>query len=188
MVINEFDEKYPLNQINQKEFFSKAEGHNIFYRILYTEISIENNRYILAAKIPMIEPHDLRNMMITQYGIIFFIIISLSLTYLYISRRLWKPFYNTLDKLENFSLEDGKELQFENTNIIEFSRLNKQLKKLIKSNLYIYKQQKEFIENVSHELQTPLAVFQSQIDMLLQQKNLTEKKMDLLIFASKKKF
>jgi len=181
MLILTFDTKYPLNKIGQQEFFSKAENHNIFYRILYTEISIGNTPYVLAARVPMIETHDLLSMLITQYGVIFIIlIICLSLVYFYISKRLWEPFYNTLDKIEHFSLESGKEPQFDSTNIKEFLRLNEQLNKLIKENLSIYKQQKEFVENASHELQTPLAVFQSQIDTLLQQPNLTEKEMEII--------
>lgn len=181
LVILDFNEKYLLNQIKQEEFFSKAEKHNIFYRVLYTEISIENTPYILAAKVPMIESHDLLSMLITQYGVIFFIlIISLSLVYLHISKRLWKPFYNTLDKIEHFSLESGNEPKFDHTNLREFLRLNEQLTKLINENLSIYKKQKEFVENASHELQTPLAVFQSQIDTLLQQPDLTEKEMDII--------
>ena len=181
ILILAFDAKYALSQIKQEEFFSKAENHPIFYRILYTEIAIENTPYVLAVKVPMIETHDLLSMLITQYGVIFVIlIICLSLVYLYISKRLWKPFYSTLNKIEHFRLEAGKEPQFDNTNIREFLRLNEQLSKLIKENLGIYKQQKEFVENASHELQTPLAVFQSQIDTLLQQPDLTEKEMNII--------
>lgn len=170
-----FDTKYTVNKIKQEEFFSKAEGHNIFYRTLYTEIAIENKSYIFAARVPMIESHDLLSMLLTQYGVIFVILITcLSVVYIYISKRLWKPFYKTLEKMEHFKLESGKEPQFDKTNIKEFLRLNEQLKKLIKENLSIYRQQKEFVENASHELQTPLAVFHSQLDILLQQPDLTE--------------
>ena len=41
--------------------------------------------------------------------------------------------------------------------------------------LHSYRLQKEFTENASHELQTPLAVFQSKLDLLLQQPELTER-------------
>lgn len=181
MVILRFDTQYPLNQIVEEAFFSKAEGHTIFYRVRYTEISIEGKPYVLAARIPMIEFHDLLRMLIAQYGVIFVIlVICLSLVNLYVSKRLWQPFYKTLDKIERFSLDSGKELNFDTTHIREFLRLNEQLTKLIKENLRIYKQQKEFVENASHELQTPLAVFQSQLDTLLQQPNLTKKEIDII--------
>lgn len=177
-----FDKKYLLNKIiGQEEFFSEPEGHPIYYRILYTEIAIEGEPYVLAARIPMIESHDLLSMLITQYGVIFFIlIICLTLVNVYISKRLWTPFYHTLAKIEQFSLESGEKPHFEDTNIKEFKRLNEQLSKLITENLSIYEQQKKFVEDASHELQTPLAVFQSQLDTLLQQPNLTENELNII--------
>lgn len=44
----------------------------------------------------------------------------------------------------------------------------------MENNLKSYRTQKEFIENASHELQTPLVVFQSKLDILLQENDLTE--------------
>ena len=176
-----FDDKYPLNKVGQEEFFNKAEGHPVFYRILYTEILIGDNRFILAVRVPMIEAHDLISILVTQYGVIFIVLLVwLSLIYVFLSSSLWKPFYNTLKKMEHFSLQSGKIPQFDNTNIREFQQMNEQLNKLITNNLSIYNQQKEFVENASHELQTPLAVFQSQIDTLLQQPDLTEAEMNII--------
>jgi signal transduction histidine kinase len=40
--------------------------------------------------------------------------------------------------------------------------------------------QKEFTENASHELQTPLAVIQSKLDMLLQLPELNEKQSQIV--------
>ncbi|MDD3064418.1 MAG: HAMP domain-containing sensor histidine kinase [Massilibacteroides sp.] len=51
---------------------------------------------------------------------------------------------------------------------------------LISDNLNSNKKQKEFIENASYELQTPLAVFKSQLDMLLQQSDLSQEQMDII--------
>lgn len=38
----------------------------------------------------------------------------------------------------------------------------------------VYKTQKEFTENASHELQTPLAILKNKLDLLLQSKDLTQ--------------
>ncbi|MEA4885153.1 MAG: HAMP domain-containing sensor histidine kinase, partial [Bacteroides graminisolvens] len=59
-------------------------------------------------------------------------------------------------------------------------RLNEKLNGLMVDNITIYKQQKEFIENASHELQTPLAVFKSQLDILLQQPGLTQSNTEII--------
>ena len=176
-----FDEKYSRGKIRQEEHFNSAENHNIDYRILYTDILIEEQPYILMARIPMIEPHDLFDTLLAQYGVLFFVLVmSLFIVYFYVSKRMWKPFYNTLHEMEHFNLVSGEEPEFKETDIKEFVNLNNQLHKLIKENLKIYKQQKEFVENASHELQTPLAVFQSQLDTLLQQPDLTETETNII--------
>ena len=91
-----------------------------------------------------------------------------------LSKRLWRPFDRTLEVMESFRLEDGVIPQLPESGISEFSRLNSVLGKLMDESINSYRIQKEFTENASHELQTPLAVFQSKLDMLLQQPELTE--------------
>lgn len=91
-----------------------------------------------------------------------------------ISKRLWLPFDRTLAAVEAFRLEDGVCPQFEESDVEEFSRLNAVLDRMIAGSLHSYRVQKEFTENASHELQTPLAVFRSRLDVLLQQPGMTE--------------
>lgn len=62
----------------------------------------------------------------------------------------------------------------EDSNIKEFSRLNTAVEKMMENSSKSYQLQKEFTENASHELQTPLAVFQSKLDILMQQQDITE--------------
>ena len=176
-----FDKKYPLSVVRQEEFFDKAEGHNIDFRIVYDEISIDGISYILTSRIPMIEKHDLIRTLTSQYGLLFFVIlISLSVVFYFMSKRLWRPFHSTLSKIQDFSLEKGEQPQFNSTDTAEFVQLNSILNDLISDNLSSYKKQKEFIENASHELQTPLAVFKSQLDMLLQQPDISQEQMDII--------
>lgn len=176
-----YNETFILDKTGEEFLYNKAEGHHIDYRIIYKKIQIENKPYILMCRIPMIENHDLFWNLFFQYGLIFIILlISLSFAQRMISKKSWAAFYNSLRKIENYSLEQGNIPEFEKTNIKEFYRLNEILTNLISNNLKIYKQQKEFIENASHELQTPLAVFQSQLDILLQEPDLTEKHVSII--------
>lgn len=166
-----------LNELH----FNKAEGYSIDYRIIYRRIKIENQPYILSSQIPMIENYDLVGMIGTQYGIL--ILITL-FTFFFVqnvlSKKLWKPFYGTLENIKKFNLEQDTVPELPKTSIKEFIQLNEILNELISDNLKTYKQQKEFIENASHELQTPLAVFQSQLDILLQQSDLTEAQVNII--------
>jgi signal transduction histidine kinase len=97
-------------------------------------------------------------------------------------KKLWKPFYLTLREIEQFNIQKNEVPQFQETSIQEFRQLNDALGKLVSNNLQAYKIQKEFTENASHEMQTPLAVFQSKLDILLQQSNLSKEQ--LLIIQS----
>ena len=72
-------------------------------------------------------------------------------------------------------LENGVCPQLAESDTKEFVRLNIALQRLMTDSLHSYRLQKEFTENASHELQTPLAVFQSKLDLLLQQPELTER-------------
>jgi signal transduction histidine kinase len=84
------------------------------------------------------------------------------------------PFMKTLDHLKQFDLNNNVPLQVEPTDIEEFNLMNESLVQLSQQNLKVFNQQKSFIENASHELQTPLAVLKSKIDILVQDDNLSE--------------
>ena len=92
-----------------------------------------------------------------------------------LSKSVWKPFREALDQLKTFSLNNQTKIEFSKTDVSEFDELNQSLTKLIEHNVSVYKTQKEFTENASHELQTPLAILKNKLDILLQNQDLTEK-------------
>lgn len=119
---------------------------------------------------------------ITVITIVFFIILlgGLILLNRNLSKALWQPFYQILEKIRGFSLEKGQKITFDDTGISEFNELNESLDRLIKGNINVYQEQKEFTENVSHELQTPLAIVQSKLDLLLQDRELTTEQYNII--------
>lgn len=115
-----------------------------------------------------------------QFMLIFAILsVAMYVTVRFITRRLWHPFDDTLAKTENFKLAQKDVPVFEYTDIREFNRLNDSIRSLISKNLDIYRIQKEFTENASHELQTPLAVTRSKLDLLLQE-DLSERQYEIV--------
>jgi signal transduction histidine kinase len=96
------------------------------------------------------------------------------------SKRIWQPFQNTLEKLKTFDLTARQSVSFDKTDIKEFEELNQSLQKLTDKNISVYNQQKTFIENASHELQTPLAVLKSKLDLLLQNKDITSEQSEIV--------
>lgn len=115
-----------------------------------------------------------------QYFLIFAVIaLSLLIAIRFSLHNLWHPFENTLKSMEQFKVTDKMLPALENGDIKEFSRLNDALTKLMQRNSETYRQQKEFTENASHELQTPLAVMRSRLDLLLQ-RNLDKETIDAI--------
>lgn len=121
---------------------------------------------------------DIISGVMIQYLLIFVVIaLSLLIAIRFSLRNLWHPFENTLKSMELFKVSDNTIPSLENGNIKEFSRLNAALTRLMQRNSETYRQQKEFTENASHELQTPLAVIRSHLDLLLQ-RNLDRETLD----------
>lgn len=118
--------------------------------------------------------------MMIQFLLIFLVIsIALFLTLRFATKRLWQPFDDTLQKAEQFNLAQSEIPLFADTDIQEFARLNQSLGELMKKDQDTYRIQKEFTENASHELQTPLAIIRSKLDLLMQE-DLQESQMRLV--------
>jgi len=89
-------------------------------------------------------------------------------------RRLWKPFYNTLSVVEKFRLGEKAVPRFEHSPVTEFNFLNTTISQFIRDADREYFLLKEFTENASHELQTPLAIVRSTLDVMMQDEKLSE--------------
>lgn len=129
---------------------------------------------------PDLEEDIMEGIMLQFCVIVGVLAVAIVLMLRFISRYLWRPFDETLRRIEAFRLEDGRLPALPDTGVKEFTRLNRALLTLMQNSLTSYRMQKEFTENASHELQTPLAVFQSRLDLLLQQPDLTEKQAGMI--------
>ncbi len=146
------------------------------YRCLRKVVYIHDKPYLFTIQTNIEETHE-TIAVIAMIAIFFFVMIVIGL--LYLNRRLsasvWKPFRATLDQLKTFQLNSQSKIQFPVSDTTEFEELNQSLDKMIEHNISVYKTQKEFTENASHELQTPLAILKNKLDLLLQDSDLTEK-------------
>ena len=89
-------------------------------------------------------------------------------------RKLWQPFYDSLAAMRHFELGKKEQPVFPATTTDEFMVMNDTFKQATAKADQDYQYLKEFTENASHELQTPLAIIQSKLDVLIQDEHLSE--------------
>lgn len=101
-----------------------------------------------------------------------------------ISKNIWAPFRRSLNKIRNAELQKMESLHFEKTSTKEFNELNESLNFMTGKIYRDYVNMKEFTENAAHEMQTPVAVAQSKMELLLQDTNLSEEQVQSVLQTS----
>lgn len=89
-----------------------------------------------------------------------------------------KPFNHLLENLRNFRLDKTQMISFENSPISEYTELNESVKTLLEENIKAFTEQKNFIENASHELQTPLAIAIGKLELLMNNDQLSRSQLE----------
>jgi len=139
------------------------------FRQLSSPVDIKNKAYILTVRMSLVDNNELIfAIALVQIALSVLLAVGLLLLNRALSKKLWRPFYRVLDQLKAYELDKSESIPIEKSQIVEFDDLNKTVSHLTKRNREVYLQQKEFIENASHELQTPIAIFQSKLDELMQ--------------------
>jgi len=114
-------------------------------------------------------------MVMRTAGVTLFVIIVASvLVNRLVFRRLWQPFYASISAIGQFQLGKGNGMDLPDTKIEEFNFMNDQFRKMAGNVNKEYFILKEFTENASHEMQTPLAIIRSKLDLAIQDHGLSE--------------
>ncbi|MBX2943196.1 MAG: HAMP domain-containing histidine kinase [Cyclobacteriaceae bacterium] len=166
--------------LNTKEFqtiylYDSMEQEQRPFRQLSSSVEIKGQPYLLTIRMSLIGNDELVFAIgSVQILLIVLLIAGLLMINRSLNKKLWKPFYRILERLKAYQLDKSESFQTEETNIVEFDDLNRTAIHLMERNRKIFLEQKEFIENASHELQTPLAIFQSKLDNLMQNPSMSE--------------
>lgn len=107
--------------------------------------------------------------------LVIILIVTLLTINFYSSKQIWKDFYTSLDKINNFDLDVHQSLKLANTDVQEFADLNTVLTRMSNRIANDYFRMKEYTENASHEIQTPLAIINTKLELLLQSKDIPKK-------------
>ena len=138
--------------------------------------------YELTVYTPTIEKADLKESIFYLLIILFAsLLVVILIVNVWVFRNSMKPFYRLLEWLEGYRLGTGK-IKLENpTNTTEFQKLNEAVMSFAFHSEEVYDQQKLFIGNASHEMQTPLAVCMNRLEMLMEDEALTENQLKEIV-------
>lgn len=143
------------------------------YRQLTSIETLHGKTYKIITRSSHVRTEDFFFAIVLSIGIVIFLLmVTVFFVNTTILKNVWRPFYDNLEILKNFSVEDKQSINLEDTEVDEFKELNTSLIKLTNKIKSDFTNLKEFTENASHEMQTPLAIIQSKSEMLMQSTNL----------------
>lgn len=92
-----------------------------------------------------------------------------------------RPLYVLLHWLDKYRIGKVNEPLQNNTRVSEFRKLNEAAVRYAERSEQMFEQQKQFIGNASHEMQTPLAICRNRLEMLMEDENLSESQLEELM-------
>ena len=155
--------------------FDTAEKENVSTRRLVFSITLSGKVYKAYVSKSQEETEDLIELIVMiTLAIVLLLLIVLFFINRFVLNKLWHPFNNTLKELQQFNFHSTASLQLTDNNITEFRALNKAVTTMGDRVASDYAALKSFTENASHEIQTPLAIINSKIELLMQAENFSE--------------
>ena len=150
-------------------FYNKPEDEMEPYLEYSNVVRIGNVCYSVKIRQFIIENEDLA----ATLGFSFFVLLltGLSIAFFFTkraNRTIWKEFEKNLKKIEGFGLSGNKKLSLQRSDIDEFDRLNNVINQMTLKIRNDYQSLKEFTENASHEIQTPLSITLLNLEEILQ--------------------
>jgi signal transduction histidine kinase len=146
------------------------------YRSLIFSVTAGGQLYTVSVSKSEEETEDLLALiMIITAGMILLLLGTLFLANRLLLRRIWQPFYQTLSAMREFNLSSRHPLPAGETDIEEFRNLDAATRQMTQQILKDYEMLRNFTDNASHEMQTPLAIINSKLDLLIQDQELGER-------------
>lgn len=174
------DVKYPKPVFKDTLLLEPGDNEMVPYRELRFSINHNGRDFAIIIRQLLLGRDDIaQGTLMIILGLLFLFSLFVILTVNFAARKIWTPFYNTLDKIVNYKIRDPLP-GFKNSGIDEFNTLNVTLKTFIKKISDDFLHNKQFNENASHELQTHLAVIKASTGKLLGNTEFTEEQLNEL--------
>ena len=130
---------------------------------------IQGKHYYISAYNFIAEPDEILEGIIASLAVtLVILLLFVVLASRQISKVILSNFNRTLKTIQGFNLKQKNRIKLTHTRTREFKELNQFLEKMTNKALDDYRSLKEFSENASHELQTPLAIIRGKLELLMQ--------------------
>ena len=156
--------------VHEVELFNKYENENEPYLELDRQVEIGNRFYSIKLRQSLFEKEDL--VLILAITLTLILVFATLVSYIIsskLNRTVWQQFETNLNRIDQFNFTSKQNIQLINSGIDEFARLNKVVKTLTGKLMSDYLLLKQFTENASHEIQTPVAIALLNLEEMLQQ-------------------
>jgi signal transduction histidine kinase len=177
----------PTNNAPVRGQFSNIPGYDskekevIQFRQFKSIITVNGHNFEVVIQQPETETDELIQLILVITAIIalFFVLLLFVINRLLL-KNVWKPFQHTLSQIQRFNLSKQTGITVQDTDITEFAALNNAVSSMAGQVNQEYHSLKNFTENASHEMQTPLAILNARLDLLIQNENISEKEIGQL--------
>jgi signal transduction histidine kinase len=160
------------------EMYDEFEDEILPFRVLTVMFHSPFRDYDITIRKIHLESDELAEEIIAAVSIMFgLLLIGFFAINYFVSKNLWKPFYKTLASLGNYDLNKKNTIKFDSASTQEFRQLNNVLNQMTKKIQNDYQNLKEFTENASHEIQTPLAIIRSKLELMIQAEDISAEQM-----------
>jgi len=156
------------------------------FRELSTYKKIQDEFYHITIRTLVVESESIL-LAIVISNISLFVLAFIFLFYFNTTRNLkiWQPFFDNLDAMKKFSITSKEPILLAESDVLEFSELKDQIEFLTTKVKVDYDNLKQFTENISHEIQTPLAIIQAKIDNIINEHAINTKQFEQITSIQK---
>lgn len=185
--IKQVTEKYAhtneqIKYADREVYFADRDDYEPARTISYIFPNANGMYYQLTVYTPTIDKTDMQEaILLWTIALFTFLFIGMICVNIWTLHYSMRPLHRLLAWLDRYRLGQRNEPLENKTNVIEFRQLNEATIRNLNRNERIFEEQKRFIGNASHEMQTPIAVCINRLEMMLDDESLSEQQMGEII-------
>ncbi len=175
--LTEKEGKHYRDRFYETEVYVEIEDEEEPMRVFQTAFKMPDGQfYELTLMISIVEREDMIEALLSYLSVLFLLfLLSTSVGIRLVLKNTFQPLNRLMDWLHDIHPDQPIPPLKSPSKIKEFRELTQAAIEMGNRAHQIYHEQKQFIENASHELQTPLAIAQGKVELLAESDGMTEK-------------